>query len=55
VGTECADDGGSAVYEVVVPGQRPAHVLMASSPSRTGLDTNMDIAARFIEAWKCPP
>jgi hypothetical protein len=54
----CKDEGvlgGSAVYQVVSPGQRPAYVLMAAGTSRMGLDTSMDIAAQFSKDWNCPP
>ena len=47
--------GGSAVYQVVLPGHRPAFVLMAAGTSKMGLDTSMDIAAQFGKDWNCAP
>ncbi len=54
----CKDEGvmgGSAVYQVVLPGHRPAYVLMAASVSKMGLETSMDIAAQFGKDWHCAP
>lgn len=54
----CKDEGvlgGSAVYQVVVPGHRPAFVLMSAGTSKMGLDTSMDIAAQFSKDWHCAP
>jgi hypothetical protein len=54
----CKDEGvlgGSAVYQVVLPGQRPAYVLMSAGTSKMGLDTMMDIAAQFGKDWNCAP
>lgn len=54
----CKDEGvmsGSAVYQVVLPGHRPAYVLMAAGVSKPGLETSMDIAAQFSKDWNCPP
>lgn len=51
----CKDEGslgGSAVYQVVLPGHRPAYVLMSAGTSKMGLDTSMDIATQFSKDWK---
>jgi hypothetical protein len=54
----CKDEGvlgGSAVYQVVLPGHRLVYVLMSAGTSKMGLDTTIDIAAQFSKDWNCPP
>ena len=49
----CKDEGvmsGSAVYQVAMPGHRPAYVLMSAMVSKT-LETSVDIAAQFSKDW----
>jgi hypothetical protein len=44
--------GGSAVYQVVLPGHRPAYVLMMAAVGKR-LETGLDIAAQFAKDWNC--
>ena len=58
VRASCKDEGvlgGTAVYQVVLPGHRPAYVLMGAGTSKMGVDTSMDIAAQFSKDWNCGP
>jgi hypothetical protein len=52
----CKDEGvvgGSAVYQVDLPGKRPAYVLMMSGTSKAGLDTSVDIFAQLSKDLNC--
>jgi len=52
----CKDEGmlgGTAVYQVTLADHQSAYVLMSAGTSKMGLDTSMDIAAKFSKDWNC--